>query len=123
MNKKKKCLIVDDELFFLKYLKTLFELNNFEVFSSVNASEALEILKKEKVDFIITDIMMPEKDGFWLMEEIRKNSALRDIPVVVVSNNDNHDIVQKVMQLNAAGYIRKPFLKQHIKKVSEFIKS
>ena len=121
MDKKMKCLIVDDEKYFLLYIKTLFEFNGFEVVSSSNVDDALDVLKAEKVDFIISDLQMPVKDGFCLIEEITKDNQIKDIPIIVVTNDDRHNTVNRVMKMGVAGYIRKPFLTNHIKKVTELL--
>ncbi len=121
MKKRIKCLLVDDEQYFLNYLKILFELHNFEVLTSPSVDEALDILEKEKVDFIVTDIQMPDKDGFCLIEETQHNKRTKNIPIVVVSNNDSRDVVNKVMHTGVAGFLRKPILKNHIDKIIELL--
>jgi len=121
MNKKMKCLIVDDEKYFLLYIKTLFEFNGFEVVSKSNVDDALDVLSTEKVDFVISVLQMPGKDGYCLIEEIAKKQQTKDIPVIVVSNDDSQDAVSRVMEMGVAGYIRKPFLKSHIEKIIEFL--
>lgn len=121
MKKKMRCLIVDDDKYFILYLKTLFELNGFDVYSSLNAENAVDIIKKQKVNFVISDIHMPEKDGFYLLQEISKESSTKDIPVIVVSNDDSKDVINRIINMGAAGYIRKPFLKKHISYISDML--
>ena len=116
-----KCLIVDDEKYFLLYIKTLFEFYGFEVVPKSNVDDALEALTTEKVDFVISDLQMPGKDGFCLIEELARKDSTKDIPVIVVSNDDSQDVVSRVMEMGVAGYIRKPFLKRHIEKINEFL--
>jgi DNA-binding response OmpR family regulator len=121
MEKKIKCLVVDDEEYFLKYLKFLFEFNGFEVFSSLNVDEALNIVKREKIEFIVSDIYIPGKDGFHLLSELKANIETSDIPVLVVSSDDSKDVMSRALEMGASGYMCKPFLKHHLKKVSDML--
>ena len=121
MDKKTKCLVVDDEKHFLLYLKILFEHNGYEVFSSLNVDDAMNIVKTEKIEFIVSDINMPKKDGFQLLLELKGNDDTRNIPVLFVSNDDGGDIISRVMKMGAVGFMRKPLLQHHLKKVSEMI--
>ncbi len=121
MDKKTKCLVVDDEKHFLLYLKILFEHNGYEVFSSLNVDDALSIVKTEEIGFIVSDINMPEKDGFRLLLDLKGNEETRNIPVLFVSNDDSANTVARVMEMGAVGFMRKPLLQHHLKKVSEMI--
>ena len=123
MDKKIKCLIVDDEKHFLLYLRILFEHNGYEVFSSMLVDEALNIVKNENIELIITDINMPVKTGLQFISELKENEETREIPVLVVSNYDTKDIMGRAMEMGAIGFIRKPFLQHHLKMVSEIIAS
>ncbi len=121
MDKKTKCLVVDDEKHFLLYLKILFEHNGYEVFSSLNVDDALSIVKTEEIGFIVSDINMPEKDGFRLLLDLKGSEETRNIPVLFVSNDDSANTVARVMEMGAVGFMRKPLLQHHLKKVSEMI--
>ena len=121
MDKKIKCLLVDDEKHFLLYLKILFEHNGYEVFSSLNVDDALSIVKKEKINFIVSDLYIPGKDGFQFLSELKANKETMDIPVLIISSDDSRDVVDHAMGMGAVGFICKPFLQQHLKKVSEML--
>lgn len=116
-NKKNKCLIVDDQKYFLTYLEILFEHNGFEVYSCKNAESAFEVLEQEEIDFIISDIYMPGMNGLQFLAKLKKNDATQDIPVLIISSNDSYDIIKQAMQLGAVGFMRKPLLQQHLHKV------
>ena len=119
---KNKCLIVDDEKYFTMYLKILLEKSGFEVTDCFNAKDALEVLKNESFEFILCDIQMPVMDGFDFLYEIKKEDKTKQIPVVFVSNMDDHKYIEKAFKLGASGYIKKPFLKHHVFKVLDLIK-
>lgn len=121
MDKEIKCLIVDNEKYFLKYLEALFEFNGFEVFSSLNVDDALSILKKEKIEFIVFDLYISGKDGFHFLSELKSNIETHDIPVLVISSDDSRDVVNLVMSMGASGYLCKPFLQHHMEKVSKIL--
>jgi DNA-binding response OmpR family regulator len=116
-NKNLKCIIVDDDKVFLIYLKILFELNGFDVTDCTNVHDTLEILKKEKFDLIISDIDMPDKNGFDLVSSIKSNVQTNQIPFLFVSNLDDNQTICNAFKLGAVGFIKKPFLKHHIPKI------
>ena len=120
---KNKCLIVDDEQYFLMYLKILLEKSGFEVTDCLSAKDALEVLKNKSFGFILCDVQMPEMDGFDFLYEIKNNIKTKQIPVVFVSNMDDHKYMEKAFKLGVSGYIKKPFLKHHVFKVIDFIKN
>ncbi len=121
MDKRIKCLIVDDEMYFLLYLKILFRHNGYEVFSSSNVDDALRIVKEEKIEFIVSDINMPGKDGFLFLSELKANKETMDIPVLIISSDDSRDVINHVMEMGAVGFLCKPLFQHHLKKISEMI--
>ena len=121
MERKIKCLVVDDEKHFLQYLKILFEYNGFKVFSSLNVDDALSIVKREKIEFIVSDIYIPGKDGFHFLSELKRNIKTCDIPILVISSDDSRDVVNRAINMGAFGFMRKPFLQHHLKKVSDML--
>jgi CheY-like chemotaxis protein len=83
-NEQKKILIVDDDVFILNLLNTAFKKHpEYIVTNASNGNEALEATKTEEFDLIITDIVMPEKDGITFINEIRKTNKL--IPIIAIS--------------------------------------
>ncbi len=121
MVKKIKCLIVDDEKHFLLYLRILFEHNGYEVFTSLNVNDALDIVNNENIELVLTDINMPGKNGFQFISELKECEKTREIPVLVISSYDSKDIIGHAMELGAVGFMRKPFLQYHLKLVTEII--
>jgi DNA-binding NtrC family response regulator len=121
MDKKIKCLIVDDEKHFLLYLRILFEHNGYEVYTSTNVDNALEIIRKEKIEFIATDVNMPGKNGFQFLTELKGNMETNEIPVLVISSDHSIGVMNRAMELGAIGFMRKPFLQHHLKTVTEIL--
>ena len=109
MNKIMKVLVVDDNKDGRLMLSKLLTSNNYEVKEACNGIEALESLKASKPDFIISDILMPEMDGFTLIRELNKDIRCRNIPVVLYSahyvNEKDKELAEK---LGASRFITKP---------------
>ena len=81
----KKILIVDDDPEILDYLSELFEDNGYQTVTAINGVEGLDKVRAEQPDLITLDMDMPEKGGTNFYAGLRKDQAIRDIPVIVVS--------------------------------------
>ena len=104
-----KILIVDDEPFNVDYLEQELEDLNYSIITAVNGQDALNKILSEPPDLILLDIMMPVMDGFEVLARLKANPATRDLPVIVISaNNDLHSVVRGI-QLGADDYLPKPF--------------
>lgn len=90
-----KILIIDDEEFIRKMLRKLFEKNNYEVIDAINGSQGVQLFKEHHPDLIITDLIMPEKEGLETIIEIRKLNS--DIKIIAMSGGG---IVEPEMYLN-----------------------
>ena len=73
----------------------------------MNAREARKILKDEKIDLILLDIILPDVDGFQLLDEFKKDDATKDIPVIIVSNLGQKEEIEKGKERGAVDYIIK----------------
>jgi len=73
-----------------------------------NGLKAQELLKTRKFDLIITDLVMPEMDGFELTEAIKNDPALRPIPVVIISTHSDAKYIFRALRLGADDYLIKP---------------
>ena len=80
-----------------------------DVTTASNGREALERMREQKFDLILLDIMMPEMDGYQVLEEMKVDTELRDIPVIIVSAVEEFDSVVRCIELGAADYLTKPF--------------
>ncbi len=81
----KKILIVDDEADQRTFLSTVLEENGYASISAKDGVEGLELLRKEKPDLVLLDLMMPKKSGISMFQELRSDSNLSNIPVIVVT--------------------------------------
>ncbi len=99
-------LIADDEKEIVRLLRMYIEANDNIVFEANDGQEALRILDKENIDLAIVDIMMPKKNGYEIIKEIRKG---RYIPILVISAKVELSDRVLGMDLGADDYITKPF--------------
>jgi len=81
----KKILIVDDEADQRTFLSTVLEENGFASLSAKDGVEGIELLRKEKPDLVLLDLMMPKKSGISMFQELRSDPKLSRIPVIVVT--------------------------------------
>ena len=81
----KKILIVDDEPDVITFISTVMEENGFTSIGAKDGVEGLDLLRKEKPDLVLLDLMMPKKSGITMFQELRKDPDLSHVPVVVVT--------------------------------------
>ena len=101
----KKILVVDDDPNVVYYLLGLFHDHGYETCSAANASEAFEVLQREKPDLMTLDIDMPEVTGPQFYRKYTKMDEFKDIPVVVVSGLAKPHLAIK----KAVAVVEKPF--------------
>ncbi|MCK4756639.1 response regulator, partial [candidate division WOR-3 bacterium] len=104
---KHKILLLDDEESLIKWLSYALEQKKFEVFATTEPAQALAKIKKEKFDCIISDIRMPQIDGFEFLRRIRK--IYPDVPVIFITAYGSMESVINAMRDKASDYILKPF--------------
>lgn len=101
----KKIIIVEDEINIAKLIKETLDLKNYMSMIAFDGKEALEIIEKENISLVILDVMIPEINGFEVMEKIRD----KKIPVIFLSARTEVENVVKGLKLGAQDYIKKPF--------------
>lgn len=102
-----KVLYVEDEEDILKFASMVLEDYVSELFIARNAKEALEILKHQNIDLVITDILMPKLNGIDLIREIRKNPIL-EVAIIVATAHTETRYLLDCIELRVDGYILKP---------------
>ncbi|MFQ3585447.1 response regulator [Thermostichus vulcanus] len=107
-------LLVDDTLENLDVLDELLSEQGYEVRRAINGSMALRAVEADPPDLILLDIMMPEMDGYQVCEQIKKNEATWDIPIIFISAlSDVFDKV-KAFQVGGVDYLSKPFQAEEV---------
>jgi CheY-like chemotaxis protein len=106
--KGKEVLVVDDYLAVRKTIKELTNSMGLITTEAENGLKAQELLKARKFDLVITDLVMPEMDGFELTEAIKSDPALRSTPVIIISTHADSKYIFRALRLGADDYLIKP---------------
>lgn len=106
-------LIVDDEEEILAFLERILR-GKYTVFKAENGRDALEMLTQEPIQLVVSDVMMPEMDGFELCKAIKSNFEFSHIPVILLTAKNTLQAKVEGLQLGADAYIEKPFSKEHL---------
>ena len=113
-------LIVDDSRSMRGVIKKIISISGFKMdqcLEAGNGKEALEVLAGNWVDVIMSDVNMPEMNGFELLEELKRDELLKNIPVVIITTESSEDRMEYAFSLGAKGFIKKPFLPEEVKKI------
>ncbi len=106
---RKKILLIEDDQIVRDNTAEILQLANYEVLTAENGKTGLEKAKVFKPDLIICDILMPELDGYGVMQIAMRNKDLQRIPIIFMSAKTKHEDIRKGMDLGASDYITKPF--------------
>ncbi len=110
-------IIAEDSKTQAEYLKFLLSNNGYNVYHGNNGKEALELLyKTDSVDLVITDLMMPEMNGYELCKAIKTNNTTKDIPVILLTSLDKTIDIIKGLAVFADNYITKPINSEYLLK-------
>ncbi|MEA2088739.1 MAG: response regulator [Patescibacteria group bacterium] len=123
MQKQKVLLIEDDEMLLDMYNLKFLE-SGFDVFKASNGLDGYELAIKNKPDIILLDIILPQMDGFSVMEKLKKNEVTKNISVFFLTNLKQEEDVERGKKLGASGYLVKATLTptQILEKVKQFLK-
>ncbi|MEJ2902264.1 ATP-binding protein [Pedobacter panaciterrae] len=104
-------LAVDDNELNLKFLKMMTQKWNVKFYSAANGKQALDVLAKENITVVLTDIQMPEMNGYELLQAIKKlPDPLSKLPVIVISANPEEFEMNKILNKGFSGVVSKPFV-------------
>jgi DNA-binding response OmpR family regulator len=106
MNKTKIVLIEDDEIL-AKILRAVLLKEGFEVAREENGELGLAVIRKEMPALVLLDLMLPGKDGFWVLEEMAEKEEFKKIPVIVLTNLGQKTDYERAIRLGAKEYIIK----------------
>ena len=106
---KKKVLIIEDDKIVRENTAEILLLANYEVITAENGKFGIEKANFFKPDLIICDILMPELDGYGVLQIMMRSNLLQKIPLIFMSAKTKHDDIRRGMDLGASDYITKPF--------------
>ena len=117
---KRTLLIVDDDIFLVDIMAFTLKQSGFEIIKAHNGQEALDILAKERIDLVLTDIMMPVMDGFELAKNLKANPATVNVPVIFLTAKSNVEDKNKGFSIGINDYVVKPFnLKDLVSRINK----
>jgi CheY-like chemotaxis protein len=112
----KVVLVVDDSTTVRKFVAASLNMKGFRVVTASDGVEALERMPAEKFDLIITDLNMPDMDGFEFIRSLRETPEYRDIPIIVLSSMTDLKNKDYALELGAVAFLEKPLSTEAIQR-------
>lgn len=106
---KKVILLAEDSPSIRKFVSISLKVKGFDIIQVSDGMEALEVLPSSSVDLVITDLNMPNIDGFELIRIIRSNEEYKEIPIIILSSLTANSEIKKGLECGANSYLVKPF--------------
>lgn len=121
---KKKILIIEDDNILQKALQDFLSEEGFEIASALDGEEGVKITKTFAPDLILLDIILPKKDGYEVLKELKSSEETNKIPIVLLTNLGSLNDVEKALALGATTYLIKADykLEEVTKKIREILK-
>ncbi|NEP02063.1 MAG: response regulator [Symploca sp. SIO2E9] len=116
----KKILVIEDEIFIRDNLIELLEIEGFEAVGADNGEQGVLFAQQQHPDLILCDVMMPELDGFGVLEQLRQDPVTAKIPFMFLTASADRTNLHKIRELGINDYILKPF---NVEKFLEVISS
>jgi CheY-like chemotaxis protein len=106
---QKHILVVDDDQNILTLVKTILTQKEFKVSTALNGALAVELLKQDKFDAIITDALMPQMDGNALAQVVKNDPSFKNIPIIMVTASKETDMIKRSFSSGCVLFLPKPF--------------
>lgn len=106
---KKVILIADDSPTIRKFVSVALTMRGYDVVSACDGMEAMEKLPQAQIDLVITDLNMPNLDGFELIKSIREDERYKEIPIIILSSLAGSAEIERGLKCGANSYLVKPF--------------
>ena len=122
--KTKKILMIEDDIFLRKVYRDKLQRSGFEFVEAINGEEGLNKVVSEKPDLVLLDIILPRKNGFDVLREMKDNQETRGIAVVILSNLGQETDIKRGMALGANDYFVKTevTLEEVVARIKEWLK-
>lgn len=115
----KKVLVIEDNVDLRSNTAELLELANYEVLVAADSNAGLIMAINDNPDIIICDIMMPGRDGYEILNELKQHHGCQDIAFIFLTSRSEKNEIRKGMESGADGYITKPFDAQDLLNILE----
>ena len=113
-------LIVDDSCLVRKAIKRIIEmadLDDGKIYEATNGLEALDVLNKEKIDLVLSDLNMPEMGGVEMFHRMKTKDKTKSIPVVLVTTESSITRVKELLEDGVKDYLHKPFTPEEFREI------
>ena len=110
----KRILVIEDEPEMRRNITTLLRYHDYEPIEAENGRKGLELARREKPDLILCDVMMPEMDGYGVLQALQQDEGLALIPFVFLTAKGDKDDLRSGMNLGADDYLTKPVANAHL---------
>lgn len=104
---KKKILVIEDDVVLQKALEEFLSAEGFEIETAADGEEGIEKAKRGKPELILLDIILPKKDGYAVIQEVRADENTKNVPIVLLTNLGSLNDVEKALELGATTYLVK----------------
>lgn len=121
---KKRLLIVEDDVILQKALQDFLASEGFEIFAASDGEAGINMAKEKIPDAVLLDIILPKKDGYEVLAELKHDEKTKHIPVILLTNLGSLNDVEKAIALGATTYLVKSDykLEEVVKKIKEVLK-
>ncbi len=119
----KKILFIEDGVALQKTLGDVLRKENYEVISALNGEIGLRMALSQKPDLVLLDLILPKMDGFEVLKKLREDPETKEIPIIILTNLQRMEDVDKALELGATAYLIKTQykLKEVIEKVKKVL--
>lgn len=119
----KKILFVEDESALQRALTSILSEKGYEVLSALDGEIGLELAQKEIPDLVLLDLVLPKKDGFEVLSGLKQDPSTKNIPVIILTNLESSQDVEKALQIGATTYLVKTNykLEEVVEKITPFL--
>jgi two-component system, chemotaxis family, chemotaxis protein CheY len=118
----RQILIVDDSATVRKFVSVSLGMQGFNVVAACDGMDALEKMPQSNFDLVITDLNMPNMDGFGLIKALRENDQYKSLPIIILTSLSDQGSKDLGVELGASSYLIKPFSLEKIQyEVSKYI--
>lgn len=107
MANQSKILIIEDDEFLLSMYASKLEMEGYKIITATDGEKAARCLEKEVPDLILLDLVLPKKDGFAVLKELREKPATKNIPVIVLTNLSQKSDIDRCFALGVNDYLIK----------------
>jgi len=103
----KKILVIEDDVFLRRIISKKLLKEGYSVVEAIDGEKGLKAVKEEKPDLVLLDLVLPEMDGFEILDKVKKDPVIFKIPIIVLSNLGDKKDIEKGMKMGAADFLVK----------------